>query len=296
MRHKKITATIILYNPDKSGLIRNLRSILEQVSNVILVDNSKTALGNLLSENFDTNTVSRITYIFNDGNLGVAKAQNIGLRRAIAENADYCLIFDQDSLPEPDMVQNMYDDYQLLLRQGNKIAAIGPVPINKQTGKAYEPRVQQRASFENADWILKVNELISSGLLVERATLEDVGLMDERLFIDGVDHEWCWRAKEKGYACALTYHAKLEHMLGEGDRKIMGARIAITSPFRVFYQYRNYIYLCRRKYVPTYWKLNNGVKYAIKLFYYPLFVAPRTVYLRNMINGIRAGFRRDSRQ
>lgn len=290
MKDKKIAAVIILYNPDLSGLLASLHAIAEQVSWIILVDNSLGKLEDFFWKQMDPANLNRLVYVFNNSNIGVAKAQNIGLIKGIELGAEYLLVFDQDSTAEPDMVNSLYQDYQLLAQNGIKIAAIGPIPINKQTGKAYEPRVQKRTTFQVSRDIYKVTELISSGLLVHKNTLEEVGLMDEQLFIDGVDHEWCWRANRKGFSCALSSKARLDHMLGEGDRKILGVRIAITSPFRVFYQYRNFVYLCKRSYVPFYWKLNNMVKYTIKLVYYPIFISPRMLYLRNMVKGIREGF------
>lgn len=66
-------------------------------------------------------------------------------------------------------------------------------------------------------------------------------------------------------------------------------KVAIASPFRVYYQFRNYLWLCRRDYVPRYWKRKNGMKYFVKLFYFPICVAPRTMYLRRIVRGVISG-------
>jgi rhamnosyltransferase len=198
---------------------------------------------------------------------------------------------DQDSIVSDGMVFQLAEDYIFLKSKGINIAVIGPTPINKITQKEYAPRLRKNYPFFNDyDHLIKVNELISSGSLIHLETFNDIGLMDENLFIDGVDHEWCWRANKKGYYCAMSKKAKLQHMLGEGDRKIFGIQIAITSPFRVYFQYRNFIQLCRRNYVPIYWKINNAIKFLIKIIYYPLFVRPRILYLKNIFKGIYAGF------
>ena len=39
--------------------------------------------------------------------------------------------------------------------------------------------------------------------IINNNIILDVGLMDESLFIDWVDFEWCWRAKSKGYKTAF---------------------------------------------------------------------------------------------
>ena len=44
--------------------------------------------------------------------------------------------------------------------------------------------------------LTEVNELMSSTSLIPIEMFSKVGLLEETLFIDGVDHEWCWRAKK----------------------------------------------------------------------------------------------------
>jgi rhamnosyltransferase len=120
--------------------------------------------------------------------------------------------------------------------------------------------------------------------------LLDVGGFDESLFIDGVDHEWCWRAWHKSqWRSFVVEDAKINHQLGEGDKKVASRSIAIASPFRMYYQFRNYLWLCRRDYVPGYWKKKNGVKYLVKLFYFPICIAPRAMYLKHIIHGVIRG-------
>lgn len=116
--------------------------------------------------------------------------------------------------------------------------------------------------------------------------------MDGSLFIDGVDHEWCCRCNKimKGrFFIAENEH--LSHQLGEGDRCFLWKKVAIPTPFRTYYQFRNYFILICRGYVPLYWKISNGIKYIIKAFYYPIFISPRKEYLKNIYGGIRDGIK-----
>ena len=64
------------------------------------------------------------------------------------------------------------------------------------------------------------------------------------MFIDGVDHEWCWRAWHQAKLRSfIVEDALISHQLGEGDRRIAYKEIAIASSFRVYYQFRNYLWL-----------------------------------------------------
>lgn len=277
-------AIIVLYRPNLIALKSNIEQLLPQVDSILLIDNSGDGGDNKTVLNIN----EKVTYISMGGNTGVAFAQNFGIRKAMDKNATYILIMDQDSSPADEMVSKLKDGLLLLASKGYKISAIGPNAINLRTGVAYKPRLMKRVYFDELP-IIKVSEIISSGSLILSDTFKEIGLMDEKLFIDGVDHEWCWRASKLGYCCAIVEEVELIHMLGEGDRKLLGIPVAITSAFRVYYQYRNYFYLLRKGYVPLYWKINNGIKYLVKAFYYPLFVKPRRAYFTNICRGIVSG-------
>ena len=290
MKHENVGAVIVLYNPNLDCLKLSLINLQLQVCNIILVDNSIDNINTLefLNE-FDSNLIN---YIPLNKNTGVAAAQNIGISFFIKKKMDFCLIMDQDSIISDNMVTQLLGDFLFLKSKNINLAIIGPTPINKETKKEYSPRIRKnKAFFNEKNHLIKVSELISSGSLINIKNLKDIGYMDEKLFIDGVDHEWCWRAINKGYSCAMSKKAILYHMLGEGDKKIFGIQIAITSSFRVYYQYRNYFYLLKKSYVPIYWKFNNAIKYFIKFFYYPIFVSPRKLYMKNIIKGIYHGIK-----
>jgi rhamnosyltransferase len=285
-KQSNISAVVIMFHPDLEKFETNIRILHNQVREVILVDNSE----NINYKDWFSNlNATNVSYIHNGANMGVSKAQNVGITRAIENKADYVLIMDQDSKPAEGMVSILLNDLLYLKSRGFNVGIIGPTPINEQTQQPYEPRFRKRKSILNDSNLLIENEIISSGSLIPIFVLNKVGLMDEMLFIDGVDHEWCWRAGEHGFMCIITKNATLEHMLGEGDKKLLGIRVAVPSSFRVYYQYRNYFYLLRKSYVPAYWKILNTIKYIVKFFYYPIFISPRLTYLKNSIKGIREG-------
>jgi rhamnosyltransferase len=117
-------------------------------------------------------------------------------------------------------------------------------------------------------------------------------MLDDSLFIDGVDHEWCWRASFKlQLRFFIIESVILSHMLGEGDRHFLIRKVAIPTPFRTYFQFRNYFKLVKRNYVPIYWKFSNGFKYIIKYFYFSLMVKPRMEYFKMINKGIIDGLR-----
>jgi rhamnosyltransferase len=283
-----ISAIIVLYNPNLFDLDINLNELIDQVDHLILIDNSEISnfefIHKILSSKKD-----KLYYHFNNSNHGIATAQNIGINKSIEFQTDYILLMDQDSKPSNDMVSILLRDILVLKKSNINIAAIGPIAINSQNQLPYKPRLRRYRYFKNFPGLLNTNELISSGMFIDFKVLRHVGYLDENLFIDGVDHEWCWRAKRSGYFLGLTENTSLLHSLGEGDKFIFGIRVAISSPFRIYYQYRNFIYLFKKKHVPIYWKLINFIKYTIKYIYYPVFVSRK--YFLRINSGIFDGFK-----
>ena len=283
-----ICAIIVLYEPEIDQLKINLGQLRNQVDAIILVDNSK--FSNF--ENLKFLSEERSVYLFLGENLGIAKAQNIGIAKAKDLKFEYVLLLDQDSKPSYDLVKNLYSDYNQIVNYGISLAVLGSSAVNSYSNKPYEPRFRKFNSYSFNENILIVSQVISSGSLIAIKDFYIVGEFKEELFIDGVDHEWCWRAISLGMKCALSKNAILEHSLGEGDRLFLGFRIAISSTFRIYYQYRNYVYLCKFSYVPNYWKVVNFVKYFVKIFYYPIMISPK--YIPQIIKGIKEGVKMKS--
>lgn len=52
------------------------------------------------------------------------------------------------------------------------------------------------------------------GKLCRPAENRGGGINDDSLFIDYVDHGWCWRAESKGFVNGITPKIKLAHYVG----------------------------------------------------------------------------------
>jgi rhamnosyltransferase len=284
-----IGAIIVLFNPDNSETQKVVEVIQRQVNVVCLVDNSINNHQQWYEE------ISHVTYIHIGKNIGIAAAQNVGIKALSKKGCDMVLLCDQDSMPTKDTVAKLVSALNALQAKDCKIAAVGTKAINQATGKPYPQKSKAirhiKASDINSDLdVTECYSLRSSMSLIPLKNFENVGYFDESLFIDGVDHEWCWRAWHRaGLRSFMVNQALLYHKLGEGDKKILQKDISIASPFRLYYQYRNYIWLCQRDYTPSFWKKKHLLKYAIKMAYFPIFVSPRMEYTKRIVKGIRDG-------
>lgn len=269
---------VVFYNPDPSTIEKWLQ--LKDFS-LIIVDNSDKALGLSFPDN--------VCYHSLGENLGIAAAQNVGIEAAkAAKKFEYVIFFDQDSTIEVSTILALYDKTLALCKQGRPVGAFGPTLVDKESGKRFT-RFYKGKVVEAT--YTQVIDLPSAGTVVPLAVLEAVGGLDEGLFIDAVDHEWCWRAAKKGYEILQSEELFLLHVLGSGLKTFFGLTYSIPAPIRCYYQYRNYLLLLKRSYAPLYWKWSTGAKYLFRMMYYPIVLHPVKQYYRYMLWGIFDGIR-----
>ena len=278
----KVFAIVIAYNPIIEELTKNILSLKEQVEQVILVDNSSRPIT-------DNDLLNLVDYMPNGCNLGIAEAQNIGILRAIKFGADYVILFDQDTSIPSNTVTLLVSGFEVASKEGLKLACIGPRVVDHFTGEKFAPSFQKDKKISEIITISK--QIIASGKLIPVSLFDVVGLMESDLFIDGVDHEWCWRAKSYGYSVAICENAIVDHQLGDGRRKFLIFRYKYGSPIRLYYQYRNTLLLLKRSYVPLYWKLRQIFLFFPKLVIRGVIDKDRSFAIKFIKSGIKDGIK-----
>ncbi|MBR1799956.1 MAG: glycosyltransferase family 2 protein [Bacteroidaceae bacterium] len=274
-----VAAVIVLYNPSKEETA-NVRR-LSGAHNGVIVDNSPEPA-------FQGDRLGKMHYVSLQENMGIAKAQNIGCRYVLDHtDATHIVFLDQDSTVPDSYPEEIVNCFEKIKRDFPRLAFLGPATENKETGKAYKSVIHKDHAL-SADFIPR-RELISSGGCTTREVLEAVGLNDERLFIDYVDFEWCWRARSKGFICGFTPNVTIKHMVGLKTIYICGYTIIVSSPIRYYYQFRNHLWLLRRSYVPLQWKINHAIKHLARLIYFPIFIKSGCKCWINMVKGLAAG-------
>lgn len=295
-----VGAVIVTYQPDIEAVEQALKLVSKQVARTVVVDNAssnQSALKNLCHESSsDTNTVELICL---DENLGLGAAHNQGIKSLASadEIFTHVLILDQDSKVEPDLVSVLANAW-LGLSDEPKLAVLGSHYKNQgENANSFFVRFSwlklRRIYCETSDCSpVKTDCLISSGSLFSLAVLEDVGLMDETLFIDHVDTEWFLRAAAQGYQFFGVCQAKMTHGLGEKLHRIKLIRerfVPQHKPFRYYYTFRNSVCLYRKKYADKRWLWNDLQRLFSIFIMYGVFVGPRRQHLTMMWRGFRDG-------
>ena len=275
-----IGAVVVLYHPEWDVTYRLIEKLQQQVDYVCLVDNSP-------HPNKVIRKSSKLSYSHFPENVGIATAQNRGLECLKHNGCRFGLIFDQDSHIQYDFVARMKAHF-LSFRKNHNAAAIGPQIVCTYTNKARKPRIQKSLKVID-DNICIVPQIISSGMFLDLQQLQFIGLKKEGLFIDAVDHEWCWRAKDNGFHVAIARNVEMLHRQGDKKRSFMGVDYRVSSPVRLYYQFRNILLLRKYKYVPSYWKYRNICTMPIKFLAMTIVERNRFQRAKYMILGIIHG-------
>ncbi len=293
----KVCAIIVTYKPDKKMLEELVRLISAQVCGFVIVDNGADIkfLGGLVSEYGDKS----YKLISMGSNVGLAAAQNRGASYAFEQGFTHVVLLDQDSIPGLGMISNMLKVEKMLVESGERVAAVGPQVIDERTNQKFPfcrvgvLRTQKTLCPKSAeDEYCATDFLISSGSLIGRGAWMEVGGVDEDLFIDNLDVDWCYRAKSKGYRCFGVFSAKLRHRLGDKVVYLFGGALAlhVHTPERLYFIMRNRVMLYKRKEIPLSWKSNDFLRLIVKFVLFSVCISPYMKNSRSMLAGIKDGF------
>lgn len=274
-----IGVVIIVFHPNPKLLESKLKQLGGDVA-IVVVDNTPNKIIDIEQTN--------VAYIPLRENTGIANAQNVGIGNLLDRGCTHVVFFDQDSDFTERYVRSIVDEYERISTVRKNLFLLGPTVINKTNGEEYRSVIHTDKKDDQG--FVEKREIISSGSCVSVEKLNQVGVMDTRIFIDYVDFEHCWRADSKGFVCGITRNVTLSHKVGSRELHFPhGYRVIISAPFRYYYQYRNWLWLCRRNYVPIQWKLNTGVKLLLRILYFPFVVKGWFTIEKNIFKGILHG-------
>lgn len=267
----------------------NLFNSLKNSVEFVIIDNCSTNLTEV--KHLLSASSGNYHLIENSENIGLAAAQNVGIQMALSFNCDHVIFFDQDSVLDANSLLALLKVEQELLEHGFKVGIIGPVcfdpndnhqyPITKYVGPFIKRKFLADSSTSSASF------LISSGSLIRREVLEDVGLMLEDFFIDYIDVEWCYRAQSKGYQLFATSCAQMSHLVGDARVKFFGRTISKHSALRRYYLTRNSIRVLSISHIPLSYKVREIFLSVARILAFFVYSNERLKYSKYMLYAIR---------
>jgi len=276
-----IAVIVVLYNPDYKNLA-NLVKTACHCNRLIAVLNSSCSEASLhcLSD-------KNIIILEYKHNAGTAGGFNRGIKYALETGSEsFVLLLDQDSTPTESMIDKLISAYNSQVDLGFKIGAVGPrlQDIKNSTSDTYT------LSSQRSNSLIQVDSIASSGTLLNRNVFNHVGLMDETLFLDAVDHEWCLRAKALSYIILKVPSAILLHNMGD----LVVTWFGKTHPLhrlsvRHYYIIRNSILLLKRTYIQPTWRLKEMLLTIRRFFGYIYFSENKKETIYFMCKGLWHG-------
>lgn len=284
-KKQDVCAIIVTYQTKIVQFKKNLKIHQENFKQIIIVNNS-------LEIDLSQFQSKQVTLINNAENIGLSVGLNIGIKEAKRLGFNLVALFDQDTEIPLNFTQKMLQ--YMNAYQGDKpVAVYAPIFYNhiiNETSKHINFKRFRlvRGRVMEDDYAFP-HYVITSGSVIPIDLFDNVGLMLEELFIDFVDIEWCLRARRKGYKVVAMNKVKIYHHLGDYGIHLMGNSYAIHSPLRMYYYFRNSLYLYRISEVDWNWRMVDASRNLFRFLFYMLFVKNRSKYFKYIIKGCYHG-------
>ncbi|CNK75266.1 dTDP-rhamnosyl transferase RfbF [Yersinia aleksiciae] len=293
-----ISAVVVTFNPEVEVFKLLIKSIIPQVDQLIIVDNGSLSEIRSGLEELVTN-YQNIYLISLFDNMGIAFAQNCGIKKSFSMESSHVLLLDHDSIPAENMVEKLLTLELKLLSQGRQVGAVGPTSVDRRTstrsGFVRKSGILIKRIYpDDSKGFVETDFLIASGTLIRTEVLHNIGLMKENYFIDHVDTEWCFRAVNCGYELFGCGEAFLNHSLGDSVIRIWMGRwreIPKHSPLRNYYIFRNTIHMVTSTPMSWSWKLAHIYRLMIFFVFFMIAAKPRYRRFMMMMKGSYDGIR-----
>lgn len=271
-----IYAGIVTYNPDKSKLYENVKTIRKQVSTIVIYDNGSQNI-EVIEEIANHNN---IILLKNSNNMGIAYALNRLMEYGYKRNFEWMISLDQDSACPRNYVAVM----SKLITVIPKAGIIAPVIKDRNIGV-----IGHNPTGDYKD----VNTCITSGACTSINAWKKVSGFDEKMFIDSVDFDFCYRVRQAGYRVVQTSKITLKHSLGKS--KVVNIlfwkkNVSVHSPFRYYYIAQNEVYYPKKNKLYLFFLRGNlrNIKHILNvLLYEPQKLKKVKAIFRGWYNGVR---------
>lgn len=221
----EVVCITVLYNPDPE-VVENVDSYRSLVGKTILVDNSNKDNSQMFA------SMTNVEYIPLMENSGIAHATNVGIETSTEK---YILTMDQDSRFSQDLI----DAYLRFLEEYD-VANIGALTPQYATDRH---KIEKNASSK----VILLS--MQSGTLIKRNVFNEIGLFNEKLFLDVVDWEFFLRMNQENIKMVQVKDAILSHhpaITKVANFGILKLKYGIASPMRYYYQARNLLWTARK--------------------------------------------------
>ncbi len=182
---------------------------------LVIDNNSPDGSGNKLRQ--DVKNFPNTEFIQNQKNLGYAEGNNIGIRKALSEGADYVLILNPDirlaSASISACVRTAEQDHAIGAINTIQLQADGQSIDEKFILGVFPPHLKNK-HIDDIDFpeIQETQELFGAALFLTREAITKVGGFDPLYFAYGEEIDLCKRLRYHGFRLVIIKEAPVVHL------------------------------------------------------------------------------------
>ena len=249
---------------------------------VVVVDNgSADGSSEYIRSNFP-----EIKVIQNRKNLGFAEGNNIGIRYALKQGADYIILLNQDTKVDPYWLFGLVN----VAENEKSYGILSPMQYDyegKELDRNFLKLIRVCKIFDCSQVdsqmkeVYEVPYVIGSAMLITRELCEKVGLFDPLYFCYGEETDLCRRARFYGFKVGIVTASKIYHWHALVHTEEMSERskmlflrnqflFLLKDPYRSFWEnLKDYIVWGEakkiiRRYNNKFWR---GFSYVLRVAY-----------------------------
>jgi len=190
-----------------------------------------------------------VRVVENGANLGFAGGNNIAIRQALQDGADYVLLLNNDTEADPGFLSRLVEAAESdpnIGIAGSKIYyysepkrlwyAGGSVNLWKGDTHHIGENQLDGGQYDEA----KDTDYVSGcAMLIKRQVIEDIGLLDERMFLYYEDSDYCMRARQQGYRVVYIPSSIVWHKVSGTTGKIKDLQLFYGTRNMLLFEKRN---------------------------------------------------------
>ncbi len=244
-----------------------LRQCLDSVSvvvppeRIVVVDNASQDDSVLMVRQ----DFPHVVLLPNEENRGFAAGTNQGLRHALKEAPppEYLLLLNPDAFLRPGALAAMV----AFMNDHPRVGAVGArlfypdgrpqegawhfptlwmtvfdlfPPRGPLLGRLYASPLNGRYREERGSEPFPIDHPLGAALLLRRATLDEVGLLDESYWLYAEEVDWCYRCWQAGWAIWQLPQAEVVHVAGASSRQFRGRSFVALHRSRLQFFAKHY--------------------------------------------------------
>jgi hypothetical protein len=252
LKVKPFVAAIVLnWNglKDTHECLKSLQGISYQNYRIVLVDNASTdGSVKILRKAYPD-----LTIIENEENLGFSEGNNVGIRYALSQGADYIWILNNDTVVDPLALTALID----VAGENTKIGILGSKiyyydepdtlwfaggPMDWHNLETPHVGINEK-DYGQYDEIKEYDRVAGCSMMVTRELCDQIGLMDPAYFLYVEEIDWCLRAWANGFKVVYVPGSKVYHKVSKAVQ-LLQSREKVFS----YYKNRNFLYLLKKIY------------------------------------------------